>query len=80
MAANNKTRFATIITTISIALFLVFWTLIDRRLQDLEIRLRTVENQLTAISVRLGIEPEARLSSKRSSAQNKPEQIRGELP
>ena len=80
MAQTNKTRFGNIIATIAIALFLVFWTLIDRRLQNLEDRMRSLELQVTAISVQLGIEPEARLSSLRSSAQHKPEPTRGKLP
>jgi len=57
MTANNKTKFGNIITTIAIAVFFVFWTLIDRRLSNLESRMRSLELQVTAISVQLGIEP-----------------------
>ena len=63
MAANNKTRFGNIITTIAIAVFLVFWTLIDCRLSNLESRMRSLELQVTAISVQLGIDTTRQLSS-----------------
>jgi hypothetical protein len=63
MAVNNKTRFSNIITTIAIAVFLVFWTLIDRRLSNLESRMRSLELQVTAISVQLGIDTGKQYSS-----------------
>ena len=60
---NKVNRYGNIIATIAIAVFLVFWTLIDRRLQNLEIRMRSLELQVTAISVRLGVDTDSQYSS-----------------
>ena len=67
MVNSNKTRFGNIITTIAIAVFVIFWTLIDRRLSNLEARMRSLELQVTAISVQLGIEPGKQYGSSTAS-------------
>jgi len=53
---NRKHSYATIITTIALALFALFWTMIDGRLRMLEVQVRSIDRQVTAISTRLGIE------------------------
>lgn len=59
---NNRSH-ATIITTIALALFALFWTTIDAQLKGLDVRLRCVEQQIAAISARLGIENSDRTDS-----------------
>ena len=80
MTANNKTRFGNIITTIAIAVFLVFWTLIDRRLSNLESRMRSLELQVTAISVKLGIDTNKQYSSDITNPLHKQPHTRGVSP
>ena len=53
--SNNKNRYANIITTISLAAFLLLWSIVYNDLQNLEQRLRNVELTVTAISTRLGV-------------------------
>jgi len=50
----NRTA-AIIITTVAVALFTVFWAYIDREFNDLDARLRCVEQQIAAMSARIGI-------------------------
>lgn len=58
--------YGNIITKIAIVAFLFLWMIVDRRLQNLEARMRSLELQVTAISTRLGIDTEAMLSSTHS--------------
>lgn len=64
---NKVNHYGNIITTIAIAVFLILWTTIDRRLQDLEVRLRSLEQKVTAISVQLGIDQDERYSGDAAS-------------
>jgi len=59
MTTNNHNPWAIIITTIAVALFGLFWTTVDGQLKALDIRLRAVEQQIAAISARLGITEQA---------------------
>jgi len=52
---NNKGRYANIICTIAVAVLGFMWTTIEYRLNGLDSRLRSVEQQVTAIATRLGI-------------------------
>jgi len=45
------------IARLTLVVFIFLWTTIDRRLQNLENRMRDLELQITAISNRLGVEP-----------------------
>ena len=54
MAKDDQLKL-TVITSVSIALFLLLWGLIDCRLKTLETRMRGVELQVTRISEKLGI-------------------------
>jgi len=65
---NNRHTAAVIITTIALTLFGLFWTTIDGQLKALDNRLRTVEQQIAAISARLGIENRDRIGSQKLSA------------
>lgn len=80
MVNSNKTRFGNIITTIAIVVFLTFWTLIDRRLSNLEARMRSLELQVTAISVKLGIDPSKQYSSSTASPLHNQPVTRGQTP
>lgn len=60
---NKTNHYGNIITTIAIAVFLVLWSIIDRRLQGLEARMRSLELQVTAISVQLGIDTDSQYST-----------------
>ena len=51
----EKPNYATVITTVAVALLLLFFTTISAQIGALESRLRSVEQQLTAISTSLGI-------------------------
>jgi hypothetical protein len=51
----NK-NIGTIITSIAIAAFLVFWSTIDNRLRTLETEIRSLRIQVTAVSTKLGVE------------------------
>ena len=64
---NKVNHYGNIITTIAIAVFLVLWTIIDRRLQGLEVRMRSLELKVTAISVQLGIDTDSQYSSDTTS-------------
>lgn len=65
---ENNHPYAKIITTIALAAFALFWTTVDGRLKALEIRLRAVENQITAISTTLGIDQSALNNSQKGPA------------
>jgi hypothetical protein len=56
LTMSNHRPYATIITTIALALFALFWTTIDSQLKALDIRLRCVEQQVSAIAARLDVE------------------------
>jgi hypothetical protein len=60
---NKVNRYGNIITTVALAVFLILWTIIDRRLQDLESRMRSLELKVTAISAKLGIDTNEQYSS-----------------
>jgi len=50
-----KNNYPTIITTVALALFVLLWGLVDRRLCALEERQRLIEIKVTAIGTHLGI-------------------------
>lgn len=77
---NKVNRYGNIITTIAIAVFLVLWTIIDRRLQGLEVRMRSLELKVTAISVQLGIDTDSQLSSDTASPLHNQPTTRAKLP
>lgn len=77
---NKVNRYGNIITTIALAVFLVLWTVIDRRLQNLEARMRSLELQVTAISTRLGIDTETMLSSTHSGPPHYQDSAGAEFP
>lgn len=52
---NLRPSYAQIVTMIALMLFGVFWAKIDSQLTALDVRLRCVEQQIAAISVRLNI-------------------------
>jgi len=81
MNDNNKVKlnfYGNIITKIAIAAILFWWIRIDGRLQDLETRMRSLELKVTAISVRLGIETDAMLSSSHPGPQQEHQHLRGQ--
>jgi hypothetical protein len=47
--SHNGSRYANIITTISVALCLLFWTFIYNKLDQLDTRLRNVETSIAKI-------------------------------
>ena len=77
---NKVNRYGNIVTTIAIAVFLVLWTVIDRRLQSLEAHMRSLELQVTVISTRLGIDTETMLSSTHSGPPPYPDSAGAESP
>jgi len=77
---KNKVNFyGGIIAKIAIVVFLFLWMIIDRRLQGLEVRMRSLELKVTAISVRLGIETDAMLSSSVSNSSQELQPTGGQL-
>lgn len=70
--------YGNIITKIAIAAILFWWIKIDGRLRDLEIRMRSLELKVTAISVRLGIDTDVMLSSSHSGPQQEHQQLSGQ--
>ena len=64
MKSNNKRTLAITVTTIALFLFGLFWTKLDA----MDSRLRTVEQQIAAISDRLGIQNRDKTSSRDISA------------
>ena len=76
---KDKVNFyGNIITQIAIVAFLFLWMIVDRRLQVLETRMRSLELNVTAISVRLGIETDAMLSSSSPGPQQEHSSISGQ--
>ena len=69
---NKTNHYGNIITTIAIAVFLVLWTIIDRRLQGLEVRMRSLELKVTAIAVQLSIDTDRHSSDMASPLHNQP--------
>jgi len=61
----EKPNYATVITTVAVALLLLFFTTISAQMSALDARLRTVEQQLTAISTSLGIRQAGLTSSRK---------------
>lgn len=83
MNDHNKARinfYGNIITKIAIFLILFVFYQVQSRLSELELRLRSLELQVTAISARLGIDTEHRLSSANTATQKEREPVRGKLP
>ena len=61
----EKPNYATVITSVAVAVMLMLFGLITNQIKDVECRLRSVEIQLAAISVGLGIYPPGLASSTR---------------
>lgn len=59
----ERPNYATVITTVAVALLLLFFTTISAQINSLECRLRNVEVDIAAISVSLGIRPTGLTSS-----------------
>lgn len=78
--SQKNNRYGNIITTIAIAVFLLLWTVIDRRLQDLETRMRSLELKVTAISAKLGIDTNEQYSSSTTSPLYNQPPTRGQTP
>lgn len=76
---NKVNRYGNIITTVALAVFLILWTIIDRRLQDLETRMRSLELKVTAISAKLGIDANEQYSSSTTDPPHNQPPTRGQL-
>lgn len=58
MANNSKTKIIDTLIKFAMIIILALWARVDLRLSRLEDRIRSLELQTTAISIRLGIELE----------------------
>lgn len=82
MTNDSKAKvnfYGNIITRLAIVAFLFLWMLIDRRLSNLEHRMRCLELQVTAISVELGVDTDAMISSSQARQQQHLEPTGGKL-
>jgi len=67
-SANNRPNYANIITTIAVALFVMFFTLISGQLRALDVRIRALEIRVAEIATRLGIEQSGLTDSQKPPA------------
>ncbi len=67
-----------IIASIAIAAFLFVWSIVDYRLKTLETEMRGLRLQVTAISVKVGVEPKPLSMIKDTQSNLWPDKVGGE--